>query len=96
MKSWLRIVGGKWKSIIVARLNRWGKRFGQLDVSIMGISRKVVPPKISEIVRDKIKNISSFNNLNNIILNSLTDKGKELIPIFKAIGKWGRYLVEEE
>lgn len=26
---------------------------------------------------------------------SLTEKGKELIPIFRSIAKWGLYLVEE-
>ena len=96
MKSWLRIVGGKWKSIIVARLNRSSKRFGQLDANIVGISRKVLTTQLKELVEDKLVIRTSFNEIPPRVEYSLTDKGKELIPIFKAIGKWGRYLVEEE
>jgi len=28
--------------------------------------------------------------------NGFNEKGKELIPILKEIGKWGKYLVKED
>ncbi|MEL6721028.1 MAG: helix-turn-helix domain-containing protein, partial [Bacteroidota bacterium] len=92
----LSVMGGKWKPIIIARLNRSSKRFGQLDASIIGISRKVLTTQLKELVEDKLVIRTSFNEIPPRVEYSLTDKGKELIPIFKEIGKWGKYLVEEE
>lgn len=92
----LQVIGGKWKPIIIARLDKSSKRFGQLDASIIGISRKVLTTQLKELVEDKLVTRTSFNETPPRVEYSLTDKGKELIPIFKEIGKWGKYLVKEE
>ncbi len=91
----LKVMGGKWKPIILARLGRSSKRFGQLDASIIGISRKVLTTQLKELVNDKLVIRTSFRETPPRVEYSLTDKGKELIPIFKEIGKWGKYLVKE-
>lgn len=92
----LKVIGGKWKPIIIARLGRSSKRFGQLDASIIGISRKVLTTQLNELVNDKLVTRTSYRETPPRVEYSLTDKGKELIPIFKEIGKWGQYLVKEE
>ena len=92
----LKVIGGKWKPLIIVRLDRSSKRFGQLDASIMGISRKVLTTQLNELVNDKLVTRTSFRETPPRVEYSLTDKGKELIPIFKEIGKWGQYLVKEE
>ena len=92
----LKVMGGKWKPIIIARLGRSSKRFGQLDASIIGLSRKVLTTQLKELVNDKLVTRTSFNETPPRVEYSLTDKGKELLPIFKEIGKWGKYLVKKE
>lgn len=92
----LKVIGGKWKPIIIARLGRSSKRFGQLDANIIGISRKVLTTQLKELVDDKLVTRTSFRETPPRVEYSLTDKGRELIPIFKEIGKWGQYLVKEE
>ena len=89
-------MGGKWKPIIIARLGKSSKRFGQLDAVIIGISRKVLATQLNELVNDKLVTRTSFAETPPRVEYSLTEKGKELIPIFKQIGKWGNYLVEKE
>lgn len=92
----LSVIGGKWKPIIIARLDKSSKRFGQLDASIIGISRKVLTTQLKELVDDKLISRTSFDEIPPRVEYTLTDKGRELIPIFKEIGKWGKYLVEEQ
>lgn len=91
----LGVIGGKWKPLIVANLGRSKKRFGQLDASIIGISRKVLTAQLNELVNDKLVVRTAFSETPPRVEYSLTLKGKELIPIFQEIAKWGRYLVEE-
>ena len=91
----LGVIGGKWKPLIVAHLGRSTKRFGQLDASIMGISRKVLTAQLNELVNDKLVVRTAFAETPPRVEYSLTQKGKELIPIFQEIAKWGSYLVEE-
>jgi DNA-binding HxlR family transcriptional regulator len=62
----------------------------------MGISRKVLTTQLNELVDDKLITRTAFRETPPRVEYSLTDKGKELIPIFREIGKWGKYLVEEE
>ena len=91
----LSVIGGKWKPIIIANLDRSKKRFGQLDASITGISRKVLTAQLIELVNDKLVTRTSFAETPPRVEYSLTEKGKELIPIFQEIAKWGSYLVKE-
>ena len=91
----LSVIGGKWKPIIIANLDKSTKRFGQLDATITGISRKVLTTQLNELVNDKLVVRKAFAETPPRVEYSLTAKGKELIPIFKGIAKWGSYLVEK-
>lgn len=91
----LGIIGGKWKPLIIFNLNRSKKRFGQLDAAIPGISRKVLTAQLNELVADQLVIRKAFPETPPRVEYSLTDKGKELIPILKAICKWGSYLIKQ-
>ena len=92
----LSVIGGKWKPIIIARLGRANKRFGQLDQAIVGISRKVLTTQLKELVNDQLVTRTSYDETPPRVEYGLTEKGKELLPVFKEIGKWGEYLVKKE
>ena len=91
----LAVIGGKWKPLIIYRLNGSKKRFGQLDAIIPGISRKVLTSQLNELLRDKLVERKAYAETPPRVEYSLTKKGKELIPIFTSIASWGTYLVEE-
>jgi DNA-binding HxlR family transcriptional regulator len=91
----LSVIGGKWKPLIIYRLNGSTKRFGQLDATIPGISRKVLTSQLNELLRDKLIVRKAYSETPPKVEYSLTSKGEELIPIFASIGAWGTYLVEE-
>jgi DNA-binding HxlR family transcriptional regulator len=91
----LSIIGGKWKPLIIYRLNGGTKRFGQIDATIPGISRKVLTSQLNELLRDKLIERKAYSETPPRVEYSLTSKGRELIPIFASIRAWGTYLVEE-
>ena len=91
----LSVIGGKWKPVIIANLDKSKKRFGQLDAAIQGISRKVLTTQLNELVKDKLVVRTAFAEIPPRVEYSLTAKGKELIPIFQKIATWGSYLVQE-
>lgn len=88
-------IGGKWKPVIIYQLHRSPKRFGQLDVVIPGISRKVLTTQLKELQEDGLINREAFSELPPRVEYSLTDRGRELIPIFGSLAEWGIYLVDE-
>lgn len=91
----LSVIGGKWKPVIIYQLNRSKKRFGQLHLAVVGISRKVLTSQLNELVRDGLVRRTSYAETPPRVEYELTDKGKALIPIFGSIADWGNYLVED-
>jgi DNA-binding HxlR family transcriptional regulator len=90
----LGVIGGKWKPLIIYNLNRSTKRFGQLDATIPSISRKVLTDQLNQLVKDQLVIRTAFAETPPRVEYCLSPKGKELVPILKAIAKWGNYLVE--
>tara|TARA_Y100000022_G_C12902238_1_gene219020 strand:- start:39 stop:320 length:282 start_codon:yes stop_codon:yes gene_type:complete len=88
-------VGGKWKPIIISHLKNSPKRFGKLDVLIPTISRKVLASQLSELVEHKMLDRISFPETPPRVEYQLTKKGKELVPIFESLAKWGSELVNK-
>ena len=90
----LTIVGGKWKPIIISHLQKSPKRFGKLDVLIPTISRKVLSTQLSELVGHKMLNRISYPETPPRVEYHLTEKAKELVPIFESLAEWGFELVK--
>ncbi len=91
----LNVVGGKWKPIIISHLQKSPKRFGKLHALIPKISRKVLASQLSELVRDELLTRHSYPESPPRVEYALTEKSKEIVPIFEAMAEWGMYLVEK-
>jgi len=91
----LSVIGGKWKPVIIYQLNNSKKRFGQLDAAINGLSRKVLTAQLNQLIEDGLVKRKAYNEIPPRVEYELTDKGRELIPIFSLIADWGMYLVED-
>lgn len=91
----LGVIGGKWKPLIIYQLSKSPKRFGQLDALIVGISRKVLTTQLNELVADRLVTKTRYAEVPPRVEYELTEKGKELLPVFASIADWGMYLVED-
>ena len=84
----MSIVGGRWKLIILFVLKKTPKRFGQINQLIPSISNKVLTEQLKELKEDDIierKVLSDRIPIN--VVYSLSEKGKELIPIIDLMSK---------
>ena len=87
----LKLIGGKWKIMILDNLLTKQMRFGQLKKSLNGITSQMLSKQLKDMERDKllIKKISKVETLNTEY--SLTEFGKSTVPIVKSLIKWGTF-----
>ena len=86
----MSVLGGRWKFIILYTVRNSPKRFGQINNFIPSISNKVLTEQLRELEEDGI--IERRVLTDRIPVNveySLTDRGKELIPIIELMEQWG-------
>lgn len=82
------VIGGKWKPIIIWVLAEEPRRFGELHKMISGIALKVLSRQLKELVEDGIIHREVFPEVPPRVEYSLTEKGKSLTPIMRALGQW--------
>tara|TARA_B100001093_G_C26231207_1_gene760259 strand:+ start:169 stop:570 length:402 start_codon:yes stop_codon:yes gene_type:complete len=87
----LKLIGGKWKIMILDNLLSKHMRFGQLKRSLNGITSQMLSKQLKEMEKDKllIKKILKSDTLNTEY--SLTEFGKSTIPVVKSLIKWGSF-----
>ncbi len=85
----LRILGGKWKPIILWYLMAGTYRFSELEKNIPGITQKMLTQQLREMEADKLLSRKVYPEVPPKVEYSITDHGKSLRPILSAMGKWG-------
>ena len=86
----IRIIGGKWKPVILWHLREDKKRFGELKKSITGITVKMLAQQLRELEQDGIVSRKMFYEVPPRVEYSLTDMGRSLDPVLKEMCAWGK------
>ncbi|MCC8407804.1 helix-turn-helix transcriptional regulator [Mucilaginibacter sp. UR6-1] len=83
-------IGNKWKPIILVRLLNGGQvRFGKLCVQMPDISRKILSQQLKELEEDGLIIRHSYMEKPPRVEYELSERGKTLIPVLKAMYDWG-------
>jgi len=86
----LQKLQGKWKSRILYELCiHEPARFGVIRKDLPGITNAVLASALRELEKDGLIRRKQFNEIPPHVEYSLTDKGKDLLPVFNAIANWG-------
>lgn len=85
----LDVLGGKWTFLIIRDLFSGTKRFGELRQSLNGVSPKTLSSRLRELERKNIVERRAFATIPPTVKYSLTEKGRSLKPIIKAMKVWG-------
>lgn len=80
----LRVLGGKWKGIIIDALQYSPSYYNQLHRDIEGISRKVLTEQLFDLENYGIVSRSEINHRPKKVLYQLTEKGQE---VYFLVGK---------
>jgi DNA-binding HxlR family transcriptional regulator len=89
-------IGGVWKMPILWRLKDHTMRYGELRKDIKHISDKMLTTQLRELEEDGYVHRQVYAVVPPKTEYSLTEKGKEVIPLVTQIRAYGQQLVDAE
>lgn len=85
----LELIGGKYKALILWNLADGRHRFSELRKMISGATPKMLTQQLRELEAQKLINREVFPVVPPKVEYSLTETGRSLMPIIKAMRDWG-------
>ena len=85
----IKIIGGKWKPMILWNLREEKKRFGELKRAITGITVKMLAQQLRELEEDGIISRKMYHEVPPRVEYSLTEVGRSLDPVLTEMCTWG-------
>ncbi|MCB0610320.1 MAG: helix-turn-helix transcriptional regulator [Lewinella sp.] len=85
----LKIIGGKWKPLILYFISVDVNRFGQLQRMMPGCSKRMMTTQLRELEADGLVDREVFAEVPPKVIYTLTAKGESLRPLFRELSKWG-------
>lgn len=85
----LKVIGGKWKPLILYFISVDVNRFGLLQRMMPGCSKRMMTTQLRELETDGLVNREVFAEVPPKVIYTLTAKGESRRPIFSELSKWG-------
>lgn len=85
----LRVVGGKWKPLILFFLGRGPTRYGALKRDVPGVSDKMLIQQLRELVSDGIVSRTDHKEIPPRVDYALTPFGQSLVEAMVPLCGWG-------
>lgn len=86
----LRVIGGKWKPLILWHVSNKRIRFSQLMKEMTGITQKMLTHELRELEQDGLVFRKVFPEIPPHVEYSLTPYGKTLSPVLETMSQWGK------
>ena len=97
MTKIVRLIGGRWKPIILYLVKNNINRFGLMKRSMPKISKKVLTEQLRELEADDLISREIIEaNAPQVIVYHLTEKGISLRQLIDEMIKWGMMNFKEE
>lgn len=91
----LSVIGGKWKLLVLGRINEGVSRFGQLRRIIPGITQTMLTQQLRELEEDGLVSRTIFPVIPPRVEYQLTEFGKSLDSVIAAMETWGTNYAEQ-
>lgn len=85
----IKLIGNKWKLLLLQEILPGAKRFGELQKSLEGISQKVLTDNLREMESDGIVTRTAYAEVPPRVEYSVSELGETLRPVLNAMGIWG-------
>jgi DNA-binding HxlR family transcriptional regulator len=92
----LQLIGGTWKVPVLWRLKKKALRYTELEKDIPHISQKMLTKALKELEADGMISKTVFAEVPPRVIYSLSDKGRQLIPLIEAIRNMGLQLMKQD
>jgi len=95
MRATMKIIGGKWKPLILQQVNDKTLRFSEFLRLMPEITKQMLTKNLRELEKDGIINRKVYPVVPPKVEYRLTEKGKTLIPLLEIMATWGEKHVIE-
>jgi DNA-binding HxlR family transcriptional regulator len=85
----MEIIGSKWTALILRDLFDGPRRFCQLEKSVGNINPRTLSQRLDDLEAHGIITKQNFEETPPRIEYTLTEKGRDLLPILKQMATWG-------
>lgn len=85
----VRLIGSKWKLLIMRNLLQRSWRFNELRKDLEGISQKVLTDSLRSMEEDGIITRTVYPEVPPRVEYALSDLGESMRPIMNAMEEWG-------
>lgn len=85
----VRLIGSKWKLLIMRNLLQRSWRFNELRKELEGISQKVLTDSLRSMEEDGIITRTVYPEVPPRVEYALSDLGESMRPIMNAMEEWG-------
>lgn len=85
----MEIIGNKWTALIIRDLTSGPKRFSELERSVGAINPRTLSQRLDDLEQHQIIVRKSYAEVPPRIEYTLTEKGRDLIPVLKQMATWG-------
>lgn len=85
----MKVIGGKWKPIILFLISNEINRFGEMQRSLIGISKQMLTKELRELEKDGIIDRKVYAVVPPKVEYSISAKGKKVLPVIKELEKLG-------
>ncbi len=92
----IRLIGGKYKAIILWQLTGKTLRFSELKKTVPDATSKMLTQQLRELEADGLLIRTVYPVVPPKVEYSLTEKGLSLRPILEAMYDWGTGVLKEE
>lgn len=91
----LQVIGDRWTGLILRDLYTEPMRFGQLESSLKDISPRTLSQRLDHLESKGIVKRSAYSQSPTRYEYALTDKGRELSEVVRAMAAWGHKYREQ-
>lgn len=89
VETTLKVIGGRWKVLIIHYLLQDTMRFGELTRALGSISARTLSRQLRELEADGVIDRKDFGEIPPKVEYSLTSLGKTLEPVLLSMEAWG-------
>jgi DNA-binding HxlR family transcriptional regulator len=89
VETTLKVIGGKWKPVILCHLTEGVKRFGELKRDMPEITQKMLTQQLRELEQDGIIDRKVYTQVPPKVEYSLTEYGQTIREVLDVMSEWG-------
>jgi len=90
MVKTMKVIGGKWKLLLIYYMNEGTQRFSEFRRVIPPITAKMLTQQLRELELDGVVSRKVYAVIPPKVEYSLTKKGKKLLPVISSLHDWGK------